>query len=47
MGTIKWMKLIKEEGKNGLLGSVDAIVLTLWKVRLAMASDSTTNSLAG
>lgn len=39
MDIMKRMKLIKEEGKNGLLGSVDsdAIDLTLWKV----------NSLAG
>jgi hypothetical protein len=39
-------KLIWEERKNGVLSSVDATDLTLWKVR-TMASDSTTNSPAG
>jgi hypothetical protein len=28
--------LIKEEGKNGVLKSVDAQDLTLWKVRLTL-----------
>ena len=40
-------KLIWEECKNGVLSSVDASDLTLWKVRMTMASDSTTNSPAG
>jgi hypothetical protein len=35
---------IKDEGKNGVLSSVDAKDLTLWKVRMTMASDSTTDS---
>lgn len=40
---------IKDERKNGVLGhgSVRAKDLTLWKVRIAMASDSTTNSPVG
>ena len=38
-------KLIREERKNGLLHKVDAIDLTLWKVKMTMVSDSTTNSL--
>ena len=38
---------IKENGKNGVLSNVDAADLTLWKVRMTMASDSTTNSPAG
>jgi hypothetical protein len=40
-------ELIKEKGKNGVLKSVNAADLTLWKVRMTMASDSTTNSPAG
>jgi Crinkler effector protein N-terminal domain len=39
--------LIKEKCKNGVLSGVDASDLTLWKVRMTMASDSTTNSPAG
>jgi hypothetical protein len=39
--------LIKEKRKNGVLSGVDASDLTLWKVRMTMASDSTTNSPAG
>jgi hypothetical protein len=38
---------IKEECKNGVLSRVDASDLTLWKVRMTMASDSITNSPAG
>ena len=38
-------KLIREERKNGLLRKVDAIDLTLWKVKMTMVSISTTNSL--
>jgi hypothetical protein len=38
---------IKEERKNGMLSRVDASDLTLWKVRMTMASDSITNSPAG
>ena len=33
-------KLIKEEGKNGVLGSVDAKDLILWKVRMTFGRDS-------
>ena len=33
---MKLKKLIHEEGKNGVLGSVDAKDLTLWKVRMIM-----------
>ena len=40
-------KLIWEEGKRGVLSNVDAKDLTLWKVRMIIASDSTTNSPAG
>jgi Crinkler effector protein N-terminal domain len=40
-------ELIKEKGKNGVLNGVDAKDLTLWKVRMTMASDSTTDSPAG
>jgi hypothetical protein len=39
--------LIKEKGKNGVFRGVDAHDLTLWKVRMTMASDSTTNSPTG
>jgi hypothetical protein len=39
--------LIREKRKNGVLSNVDATDLTLWKVRMIMASDSTTNSPAG
>ena len=37
--------LIKEKNAKGI--NVDANHLTLWKVRMTMASDSTTNSPAG
>jgi hypothetical protein len=40
-------KLIKEKGKNGVFKSVDANILILWKVRITMANDGTTNSPAG
>jgi hypothetical protein len=40
-------KLIKEEGKHGVLRNVDAKDLILRKVRMTTASDSTTNSPAG
>jgi hypothetical protein len=39
--------LIKEKGKDGVLNSVDAKDLTLWKARMTMASDSTTDSPPG
>jgi hypothetical protein len=39
--------LIKEKRKHGALSNIDATDLTLWKVRVTMASDSTTNSPAG
>ena len=39
--------LIKEKGKNGMLGSVHAKDLVLWKVRMSMTSDNITNSPAG
>jgi len=39
--------LIKEKRKNGVLSGVDAKDLTLWKVRMTMARDDTTNSPAG
>ena len=40
--------LIRENHKHGgALSSVNAADLTLWKVRMIMASDSTTNSPAG
>ena len=38
---------IKEMCKNGVLKNVDAKELTLWKVRVTMASDSTADSPAG
>ena len=44
MVIIELKELIKEEGING---SVNAMDLTLWKVRMTMASDSTTDSHAG
>jgi hypothetical protein len=44
---MKLKDLIKEKCKNGVLGNIDAKDLTLWKVRMTMASDSTTNSLEG
>jgi hypothetical protein len=37
-------KLIKEEGKHGVLSNVDAKDLILWKVRMTLAGDSTTSS---
>jgi hypothetical protein len=40
-------KLIKEGGKNGVLNGVLAKDLILWKVRMTLAGDSTTNSPAG
>ena len=39
--------LIREKGINRVFSSVDAKDLTLWKVRMTMASDDTTNSPAG
>jgi hypothetical protein len=45
IGTLK--DVIKEKGKNGVLNRVDVNDLTLWKVRMTLASDSTTNSPAG
>jgi hypothetical protein len=41
-------ELILEQGNyHGVLRSVNVIDLTLWKVRMTMASDNTTNFLAG
>jgi hypothetical protein len=40
-------KLIKEEGVNATERTVLAKDLVLWKVRMTMASDSTTNFPAG
>jgi hypothetical protein len=40
-------ELIHEQGKNGDFRSVDVKDLILWKVRMTMASDNTTNSPAG
>jgi hypothetical protein len=45
IGELKYT--IKEKCKNGVLHSVLAKDLTLWKVRMTLASDSTTNSPAG
>jgi hypothetical protein len=39
-------EFIKEKGKNRVLNGVDAQDLKLWKVRMTMAGDSTTNSPA-
>jgi hypothetical protein len=39
--------LIKEERKNGVLKGILAKDLTVWKVRMTRASNSTTNSPAG
>jgi hypothetical protein len=39
--------LIKEKGKHSVLTNVDAFTVTLWKVGVSMASDSTTYSHAG
>jgi len=36
--------LIHEKRKNGVLKSVDAADLTLWRVRMTIASDSTTTT---
>ena len=46
---MKMKDLIHEKRKNGVLKSVDATDLTLWRVRMTIASDSTTttNSPAG
>jgi hypothetical protein len=46
MNIIKLKKLIKEEGIDAT-EHVLAKNLTLWRVRMTMASDSTTNILAG
>lgn len=43
MDILKLKMLIKEQLKNGVRGSVDAPDLTLWKVRMTMANNSTTN----
>jgi hypothetical protein len=43
---IELQKMIKEENSNRLQ-SVDASALTLWKVRMTIPSDSTTDSPAG
>jgi Crinkler effector protein N-terminal domain len=47
MDIVDLRELIWEEGKNSVLRGVDAKDLTLWKVRMTMASDSTTKSSAG
>jgi Crinkler effector protein N-terminal domain len=47
MNIIELKILIKEAGKKSVLSDVDANDLTLWKVRMTMASDSTTKSPAG
>jgi hypothetical protein len=47
MDIIELKKLIREEGINTAEHAVLAKDLTLWKVRMIMASDSATNSLAG
>jgi hypothetical protein len=46
MMILELKELIREECKNGVLSSVLAKDLILWKVRMTMASDSTTNSPA-
>jgi hypothetical protein len=45
IGVLKDM--IKEKGINPTEHAVDAKGLTLWKVRMSIASDNTTNSPAG
>jgi hypothetical protein len=40
---MKLKDLIKEKGKNGVLHSVDAKDLVLWKVRMSMASSNATD----
>ena len=47
MYIIELKDLVKEQDKNGVLSGVDAEDLTLWKVGMTMASDTTTNSPAG
>ena len=47
MDIIDLKNLVKEEGKNGVLHNVDAKDLTLWKVRITMASNSIPNSPTG
>jgi hypothetical protein len=47
MDILELKDLIHEKGKNGVLSIVDAKDLVLWKVRMTMARDSTTNSPAG
>ena len=41
---MKLKDLIHEKGKNGVLGMVDGKDLTLWRVRMTIASDSTTTT---
>jgi hypothetical protein len=47
MDIMELKDLIFEKGKHSVLKGVDAKDLILWKVRMAMASDSTTNFPAG
>jgi Crinkler effector protein N-terminal domain len=47
MDIMQLKELIKEKNKNGMLSSIDAKDLVLWKVRMTMASNSTTKSHAG
>jgi len=47
MDIIDLKYLIREEGRNSVFRGVDAYELTLWKVRMTMASDNTANFPAG
>jgi len=44
---MKLRELIQEAGKNRVFREVDAMDLTLWKVRISWASNNTTNFTAG
>jgi hypothetical protein len=44
MNIMDLKNLVKEKGKNSMFSDVDAYDLTLWKVGISMASDSTTDS---
>jgi hypothetical protein len=47
MDILELKYLIQEQGKNGVLSSVDATELVIWKLRMSMARESTTNFPAG
>ena len=47
MDVITLKELVKDSGKNGVLSSVASKDLTLWRVRVSMASADAADSPAG